>query len=352
MSSLAIQVDGLRFNYDQGEVLHGLTFQLRAGEVLGLLGANGAGKSTTLKILAGILSPGSGRIRVQDFTLPEDRDPVKCILGYVPENAALYESLSAKEFLELCGRLHEIEEKKLQRKISQLLEAFELSKERFRRLVTFSKGMRQKVLIAAALIHDPRILLLDEPLSGLDVMSSMLVKDLLAALAQTDQPQGAAVFLTLPFRDMGAFARGVYCCLWLPSVGIAHLLLICPAIWFWGWRDALLFVMFSTAMASLYLSAELFLMDGLPFANPVRLSAQNLLIPVMLIGAPCAVILAFMQWLIFRSHTAAAIATVSVLLLAALVTRFSLRHLAREFRANLLALGLGPSRLFKPVDSN
>jgi ABC-2 type transport system ATP-binding protein len=184
MNGLALQVEGLRFSYDQVEVLHGLTFQLRAGEVLGLLGANGAGKSTTLKILAGILSSGSGKIRVHDFTFPEDRDQAKCILGYVPENAALYESLSAKEFLELCGRLHEIEEKKLQRKISQLLEVFELSKERFRRLVTFSKGMRQKVLIAAALIHDPRVLLLDEPLSGLDVMSSMLVKDLLAALAR------------------------------------------------------------------------------------------------------------------------------------------------------------------------
>jgi len=174
----------------------------------------------------------------------------------------------------------------------------------------------------------------------------------ISLLSQTDQPHGAATFLTLPFRNMKAFARGVYCSLWLPGIGIAHLLLIFPAIWFWGWRDALLFVIFSTALASLYLSTELFLMDGLPFANPARASAQADLMPVMLIGIPCAAILAFLQWLIFRSHTAAAIATLSVLLLAVLVTRFSLRNMTKEFRANLLSLALGPSRLFKPLDSN
>ena len=90
---------------------------------------------------------------------------------------------------------------------------------------------------------------------------------------------------------------------------------------------------------------------GLPFANPVRLSAQASLMPVMLISAPCAALLGFLQWLIFRSHTAAIITAVSVALLAALVTRLALRRMAKEFRANLLALGLGPSRLFKPIES-
>jgi hypothetical protein len=171
-------------------------------------------------------------------------------------------------------------------------------------------------------------------------------------LSQTDQPQGAAVFLSLPFRNMKAYARGVYCSLWLPGVGIAHLLLLFPAIWFWGWKEALLFVAFSTAMASLYLSVELFLTDGLPFANPVRVSAQASILPVILIGAPCAAILALLQWLIFRSTSAAMIATALVSCLAVLVTRFSLRRMAGEFHANLLALSLGPSRLFKPIDSD
>ncbi|MBZ5499509.1 MAG: hypothetical protein LAP85_24180 [Acidobacteriia bacterium] len=190
------------------------------------------------------------------------------------------------------------------------------------------------------------------PLHALPHALAFMLLYPIALLSQTDQPQGAAVFLTLPFRNMGAFTRGVYCSLWLPCIGIAHLLLMFPAIWFWGWRDALLFVIFSTAMASLYLSAEFFLMDGLPFANPVRVSAQADLTPVMLISAPCAAVLAFLQWLIFRSHTAAFIATVAVALLALVLTRFSLRHMAKEFRANLIALGLGPSRLFKPLDSN
>jgi len=95
MDTAAVRVEGLCFSYGQAEVLHGLTFHLAPGEVLGLLGANGAGKSTTLKILAGILSPGSGTIRVMGFTLPQDRDEAKRILGYVPESAGLYESLSA-----------------------------------------------------------------------------------------------------------------------------------------------------------------------------------------------------------------------------------------------------------------
>jgi ABC-2 type transport system ATP-binding protein len=98
MDAAAVRVEGLRFSYGQAEVLHGLTFQLAPGEVLGLLGVNGAGKSTTLKILAGILSPGSGIIRIQGFTLPRDRDEAKRILGYVPESAGLYESLSANGF--------------------------------------------------------------------------------------------------------------------------------------------------------------------------------------------------------------------------------------------------------------
>jgi ABC-2 type transport system ATP-binding protein len=198
MNHAVIQVEALRFSYDQIEVLHGLTFHVCSGEVLGLLGANGAGKSTTLKILAGILSHSTGTVQVAGLTLSEHRNEVKRLLGYVPESAGLYESLTAKEFLELCGRLHEIEEKKLQQKILGLFEALDLKKERFHRLATFSKGMRQKVLIAAALLHDPKILLLDEPLSGLDVVTSVLVKDLLAALARV----GRAVFYSSHVLDV------------------------------------------------------------------------------------------------------------------------------------------------------
>jgi ABC-2 type transport system ATP-binding protein len=182
--SKTIEVENLIFRYHLAEVLHGINFSIGEGEIVGLLGPNGAGKSTTLKILTGILSSGSGSVRIQGLSLPEQALEAKRLIGYVPETAGLYESLTAQEYLELIGRLHEIEEKILKEKILALLEVLDIAKSRFNRLITFSKGMRQKVLIAAALLHNPPILLLDEPLSGLDVSTSLILKDLIQALAR------------------------------------------------------------------------------------------------------------------------------------------------------------------------
>jgi ABC-2 type transport system ATP-binding protein len=177
-------VDNLAFRYHLTEVLHNISFCIESGEVVGLLGPNGAGKSTTLKILTGLLPPGFGRVEIQGYPLPERALDVKRVIGYVPETAGLYESLTAQEYLELVGRLREIEEKPLKQKTVALFEVFGIAKERFNRLATFSKGMRQKVLIAAALLHDPPILLLDEPLTGLDVSTSLIIKDLIDALSR------------------------------------------------------------------------------------------------------------------------------------------------------------------------
>jgi ABC-2 type transport system ATP-binding protein len=178
-----IEVENLVFSYGATEVLHSVSFHVHCGEIVGLLGPNGAGKSTTLKILTGILSPDQGNVRVNGFNLAQEAMDVKGCIGYVPEAASLYESLSAQEFLDLSGRLHSIKETVLQPRIHVLLEAFGLEAKRHQRLSAYSKGMRQKILLSAALLHDPLLLLLDEPLSGLDVESSVLVKDLLAALA-------------------------------------------------------------------------------------------------------------------------------------------------------------------------
>ncbi len=182
--SKTIEVESLVFRYHLEEVLHKISFTVGSGEVVGLLGPNGAGKTTTLKILTGILSPGEGSVRVEGLSLPGLAVDVKGRIGYVPETAGLYESLTAQEYLELIGRLHEIEEKTLKHKIVTLLEVLEVAKARFNRLVTFSKGMRQKVLIAAALLHNPSVFFLDEPLSGLDVRTSLIIKDLIQALAR------------------------------------------------------------------------------------------------------------------------------------------------------------------------
>lgn len=179
----AIQVRNLRFGYDGAEVLHGISFDVFPGEVTGLLGPNGAGKSTTLKIISGILKFTQGDVEVCGNRLPDQAFEVKKHIGYVPESAELYESISALEFLQLCGRLHEIEESPLQVRIDALLESFGLSAQRRQRLGAYSKGMRQKVLISAALLHYPSVIIMDEPLTGLDVESAIMTKDLLASLA-------------------------------------------------------------------------------------------------------------------------------------------------------------------------
>jgi ABC-2 type transport system ATP-binding protein len=175
--------DKVVFSYDRAEVLHGITFSLAAGEVVGLLGPNGAGKTTTIKIVAGILAATAGAVSVAGFPLPERAVDVKQRIGYVPESAVLFESLTGQEFLELSGRLHDVPEETLQSRIACMLETFDLTSDRVSRLDTYSKGMRQKILIAAALLHNPDLILLDEPLSGLDVNASIMVKDLIAALS-------------------------------------------------------------------------------------------------------------------------------------------------------------------------
>jgi ABC-2 type transport system ATP-binding protein len=178
-----VEFNKVVFCYDAAEVLHAISFTLCKGEIVGLLGPNGAGKTTTIKIIAGILAPVSGIVSVGGLPLPERAVDVKQRIGYVPEAAVLFESLSGQEFLELSGRLHDVEEDTLQARIRSILETFNLSSDRVSRLDTYSKGMRQKILLAAALLHNPDLILLDEPLSGLDVDAAIMVKDLIAALA-------------------------------------------------------------------------------------------------------------------------------------------------------------------------
>ena len=179
-----VAVDNLTFSYGSNRVLHGLSFALDRGEVVGLLGPNGAGKSTTIKALTGILPPDGGSVRVAGYSMPGEAVEAKKRIGYVPEAAALFESLSGQEFLELMGRLQEVPEEVLQARIARVLKQFDLTGVRLRRLDGYSKGMRQKVLLSAALLHNPDVLMLDEPLSSLDVNAGLMVRDLIAALAK------------------------------------------------------------------------------------------------------------------------------------------------------------------------
>lgn len=178
-----IRTERLSREYGPKLALSDLTLRVDPGEILGFLGPNGAGKSTTVKILTGMIRPTAGRAIVAGFDIVEQPMEAKARIGYVPETPALYDGLSAAEYLELVSCLHHLDRKAASTRSYELLELFGLAAERHQRLSEFSKGMRQKVLIAAALIHRPEVLFLDEPLDGLDANAALVVKEVLKQLA-------------------------------------------------------------------------------------------------------------------------------------------------------------------------
>lgn len=179
-------------------VLEGISFSVEPGEVVGYLGPNGAGKTTTLRILCGMLKAHSGQVEVAGFDPATDPLEVRSRIGYVPESGALYETLTPLEYLALIGRLYGLEKSLLRRRSRDLLEAFGLAGNRESQMTTFSKGMKQKVVIAAALIHDPQVLFLDEPLNGLDANATLTVKEVVRGLAA----RGRAVLYSSHLMDV------------------------------------------------------------------------------------------------------------------------------------------------------
>jgi ABC-2 type transport system ATP-binding protein len=160
-----------------------VSFRVASGEIVGYLGPNGSGKSTTVKMITGILEPSAGHVLFEGMDIRDDMPGYRAVLGYVPEEAHVYTHLSGLEYLQLVGRLRGIEEKSLERRANRLLELLWLQSSRHSPISSYSKGMKQRVLLAAALLHDPKLLVFDEPLSGLDVVSARLFKDLLQELA-------------------------------------------------------------------------------------------------------------------------------------------------------------------------
>ena len=177
------EVDALVKRFTGIEVLHGVSFVVRPGEILGYLGPNGSGKSTTIKIISGLIEPTAGRLRLHGQDVADDPTAFRRRLGYVPEEPHLYTHLTAPEYLRFVGRLRALPPAGLEDKITALLRLLDLSPASGALMSVFSKGMRQRVLLAAALLHDPELLVLDEPFSGLDVNASLLLRTLLQALA-------------------------------------------------------------------------------------------------------------------------------------------------------------------------
>jgi ABC-2 type transport system ATP-binding protein len=162
--------------------IRGVNASLAPGDVLGLLGPNGSGKSTTVKMLVGLLEPTSGAVVFEGVNIADDLAGFKARVGYVPEEAHLYTFFTPPEYLEFVGRLRGLDDRTLARRIDEFLRLFNLESARYQPITACSKGMRQKVLISAALLHDPDILVLDEPCSGLDVSTTMALRELIQRL--------------------------------------------------------------------------------------------------------------------------------------------------------------------------
>lgn len=166
--------------YGELQAVDSLTFDVRAGEFFGLLGPNGSGKTTTVKMILGLLDADEGTIRVDGIDPRDESRAVKSIVGYVSEEAILYSSMTARDVFELVASVRGIEEADLNERVNRYLASFDAEPVLDKPMATLSRGQRQKVEITAALLHRPRLLILDEPLSGLDAKSVRVFKEILA----------------------------------------------------------------------------------------------------------------------------------------------------------------------------
>jgi len=197
-ASDAIVVKGLTKVFREKTAVDGLTFNVARGRFFGFLGPNGAGKSTTIKMLTGLLRPTAGEVMIEGRPLDTDLLGIKRLIGVLPEELPLYERLSGEEYLHFAGRMYGLGREETRRRTDELLQFLSLTEERSKLIVDYSQGMRKKVALAAALIHSPRVLFLDEPLNGIDPVSGRVVTDLLRRLAS----KGVTLFFTSHVLDV------------------------------------------------------------------------------------------------------------------------------------------------------
>ncbi|WP_300379811.1 ABC transporter ATP-binding protein [Clostridium sp.] len=190
MDNKILEIRGLTKSFGEKEVLRGINLEVNKGEIIGYIGPNGAGKSTTVKIILGLIDSSGGDILLFGENIKNGDGEYKKRIGYVPEVAELYESLTTKEYLTFVGELYGLSEEISYKKAKSMMELLSIGDCMNTRLGACSKGMKQKIVLISSLLHNPDILFLDEPLSGLDANSVMIVKELLASLAS----QGKTIF--------------------------------------------------------------------------------------------------------------------------------------------------------------
>jgi ABC-2 type transport system ATP-binding protein len=193
-----ISIQHLYKNYGSKPVLKDINLEVYPGQVIGYIGPNGAGKSTTVKVLCGLITDYEGSVTIKGHDVKKDTLAVKRQIGYVPELAELYDVLTPAEFLEFTGTLYGLDKAVCEDRIIKMMSAFGMQANLEQRMDTFSKGMRQKVLIASGLLHNPDIIILDEPLSGLDANSVIIIKELIDKLAA----DGKAIFYCSHMMDI------------------------------------------------------------------------------------------------------------------------------------------------------
>ncbi|WP_420795728.1 ABC transporter ATP-binding protein [Lederbergia galactosidilytica] len=193
-----LSLQNLTMHFPEKQVLSGIDLDVYRGQIIGYIGPNGAGKSTTLKIMLGLVEGYGGTVEIFGEDISSASPNYKKRIGYVPENADMYENLTAKEYLTFIGELYGLEEHQAANKALKMMEAFDLGHVFQKRISAFSKGMRQKVLIISSLLHDPDLIFLDEPLNGLDANSVILVKEILEELAL----RGKTIFYSSHIMDV------------------------------------------------------------------------------------------------------------------------------------------------------
>lgn len=193
-----LSIRDLRMNFGAKEVLKGVNLDVDPGEIIGYIGPNGAGKSTTVKIMLGLLTGYSGTVKILRRDIADGDIEYKRRIGYVPEIAEIYDSLTAREYLTFIGALYGLAYEMVETKALKLMRLFDIGEMFDSKIAACSKGMKQKVMIIASLLHNPDILFLDEPLSGLDANSMLVVKEILSRLAA----QGKTVFYSSHIMDV------------------------------------------------------------------------------------------------------------------------------------------------------
>ena len=187
-----IQLIDLTKLYGKLAAVNGLNLEVPAGQIFGFLGPNGAGKTTTIRVMMGILKATSGRVLLDGHDVVSEAQAAKAIAGFIPDRPFIYEKLTGGEFLRFVGKLHGLNSARLEERIAELLEHLELSSWKHELVEGYSHGMKQRLVVCAALIHQPRILIVDEPMVGMDPRGARTLKDLSRALAQ----DGVTIFLS------------------------------------------------------------------------------------------------------------------------------------------------------------